>query len=83
MVAKLSSMIQSIWDTSPLSILTRENPIRFLGMELTVRGREQGIYIYIYICLSQQGYVEEMLKSWYRREGQDPDQQGASGLRSP
>ena len=56
-VEQLSAMIQSIWETSPLSVLTSDNPIRFLGMELSVRGREQGVYI------SQQGYVDEMLKS--------------------
>ena len=56
-VGQLSTMMQSIWETSPLSVLTSSNPIRFLGMELSVRGREQGVYI------SQQGYVDEMLKS--------------------
>ena len=56
-VEQLSAMIQSIWETSPLSVLRSDNPIRFLGMELSVRGREQGVYI------SQQGYVDEMLKS--------------------
>ena len=56
-VEQLSAMIRSVWETSPLSVLSERNPIRFLGMELTIRGRDQGIYI------SQQGYVDEMLKS--------------------
>ncbi|CAE7443424.1 unnamed protein product, partial [Symbiodinium sp. CCMP2456] len=53
LIQMLTDMIQQEWDTSDLSILSEENAVKFLGMELTLRGEE--------MYLSQQGYIEELI----------------------
>ncbi|OLQ02805.1 Retrovirus-related Pol polyprotein from transposon TNT 1-94 [Symbiodinium microadriaticum] len=51
----LAAMVQKEWETSELSILSERNPIKFLGMELTLQ--EEEIYV------NQQGYIEELMRS--------------------
>ncbi|CAE7901398.1 TY5A, partial [Symbiodinium sp. KB8] len=48
-------MVQNEWETSELSILSERNPIKFLGMELTLK--REDIYV------SQQGYIAELMRS--------------------
>ena len=54
-IKTLAAMVQGEWETSELSILSERNPIKFLGMELTLH--EEEIYV------SQQGYIDELLRS--------------------
>ncbi|CAE7189850.1 unnamed protein product, partial [Symbiodinium sp. CCMP2456] len=60
-IQMLTDMIQQEWDTSDLSILSEENAVKFLGMELTVRGEEW--------YLSQQGYIEELIRAYELQPG--------------
>ncbi|CAE7245980.1 unnamed protein product [Symbiodinium sp. CCMP2456] len=60
-IQMLTDMIQEEWDTSDLSILTEDNAVKFLGMELTKRGEE--------MYLSQQGYIEELIRAYELQPG--------------
>ncbi|CAE7814357.1 unnamed protein product [Symbiodinium microadriaticum] len=56
-VEMLTTAIQGLWDTSPLSWLGPSNTVRFLGMELSMN---QGMDNLIYV--SQAGYIQELLR---------------------
>ena len=53
----LYGIIRGLWDTTDLAILTSENPIRFLGMELSMVDSEPKV-----IYISQHGYIQELLR---------------------
>ncbi|CAE7266511.1 unnamed protein product, partial [Symbiodinium sp. KB8] len=65
-VKGIATTIQREWKTSELSILRPGQPLRFLGMELTVNS--QGSVVY----LNQRGYLEEIFRS-YGFQPQDKD----------
>ncbi|CAE7226300.1 GIP, partial [Symbiodinium sp. CCMP2456] len=52
----LAAMVQEEWETSDLSILTEDNEVKFLGMELSLKNGE--------IRLGQRGYVEELMRAY-------------------
>ena len=56
-VELLSKAIREMWETSELSMLSSSNPIRFLGMELTMVPQEENT-----IYVSQYGYIQELLR---------------------
>ena len=57
-VRDMAATIQREWKTSELTILRPEQPLRFLGMELSVNS--QGTVVY----LNQRGYLEEIFRSY-------------------
>ncbi|CAE7275253.1 unnamed protein product [Symbiodinium sp. CCMP2592] len=57
-VATLSEAIQGLWKTSPLTFLTPQSPIRFLGMELQLSSDEAVVYV------NQTAYIEEILRAY-------------------
>ena len=57
-VREMAATIQREWKTSELTILRPEQPLRFLGMELSVNS--QGTIVY----LNQRGYLEEVFRSY-------------------
>ena len=56
-VAAVSGVIRSLWETSELTTLSPTTPARFLGMELSMVSGEQGV-----IYVSQHGYIQELLR---------------------
>ena len=65
-VRDMAATIQREWKTSELTILRPGQPLRFLGMELSVNS--QGTVVY----LNQRGYLEEVFRS-YGLSPQDKD----------
>ena len=57
-VKKLAETIQAMWKTSPLTFLTPQSPIRFLGMELELSDDLQTVYV------NQTAYIEEILRMY-------------------
>ena len=53
----LYNTICGLWDTTDLAILSSMNPIRFLGMELSMNDSEPRV-----IYISQHGYIQELLR---------------------
>ena len=65
-VRGMAATIQREWKTSELTILRPGQPLRFLGMELSVNS--EGTIVY----LNQRGYLEEVFRS-YGLSPQDKD----------
>ncbi|CAE7210219.1 GIP [Symbiodinium sp. CCMP2592] len=55
LIKGLTAMVQGEWETSDLTILSEDNEVKFLGMELSLR---QGS-----LCISQRGYIDELLRA--------------------
>ena len=55
-IRELTREIQKLWDTSDLRLLQRDVDLRFLGMELHYEDDNS-------LSLSQEGYVQELLRS--------------------
>ena len=53
----LYNTIRGLWDTTDLAMLSSKNPIRFLGMELSMTESEPRV-----IYISQHGYIQELLR---------------------
>ncbi|CAE7035334.1 unnamed protein product [Symbiodinium sp. CCMP2592] len=56
-VMEVATLVQGVWATSPLTFLRPGNPLRFLGMELTVTDDESMILV------GQQAYIEELCRN--------------------
>ncbi|CAE7325391.1 unnamed protein product [Symbiodinium sp. KB8] len=65
-VRGMAATIQREWKTSELTISRPGQPLRFLGMELSVNSQETIVY------LNQRGYLEEVFRS-YGLSPQDND----------
>eukprot|EP00439_Symbiodinium_sp_Y106_P029222 s9476_g3.t1 len=62
---EVTSIIQSVWNTSEMTVLGPKNSVRFLGMELHREGEtEEEITIY------QQGYIQELVRAHGIKETQ-------------
>ncbi|CAE7373607.1 GIP [Symbiodinium sp. CCMP2592] len=57
-VMEVANLVQSVWATSPLTFLRRDNPLRFLGMELSMTDDESMILV------GQQAYIEELCRNY-------------------
>ena len=64
-VLEVTSIIQSVWSTSEMTILGPKNSVRFLGMELHRESEtEKEITVY------QQGYIQELVRAHGIKETQ-------------
>ena len=55
LIRALTAMVQKEWETSDLTILSEDCEVKFLGMELSIRGGS--------LCISQKGYIDELLRA--------------------
>ncbi|CAE6952631.1 Papst2 [Symbiodinium sp. CCMP2592] len=57
-VKEVANLVQGVWATSPLTFLRPGNPLRFLGMELSMSDDESMILV------GQQAYIEELCRNY-------------------
>ena len=58
-ITALAQGIQRLWETTDLQLISRHQPLRFLGMEIYLRGEEGGSLSF---GIAQEAYIRELLR---------------------